>query len=417
MNVGNALPQRNTNPNISETRNIQPENCRQTFSNQPSGRLNFPLLRLGTSFLANGIRRTAQAVQSRFRASAQSNKVTEPVAMLREIFILNKRYFYPKSVRLFSPSDNSEQHPIFRRQFINWLTNNNAGMHDVNLAPRTQDPHGCETMLDLLKSQKIELEFEGLLGIWLSKMLDIDGAHFEKFVIGVGLLNFRNYKTTESLAIINRTVTALTEEMERIKLRYAIMYLGWCFHALRYDQAFFIEKKVYGVQNYLVKLLRGQKDKNLNEVMYSIAYHRTIEFFSTKQFETNTVTMRCVFDIFRIKVEERDKTLLTISSCFPLGLLENIKCFGWKKDLNLVNLFSLKRKKKVSYQKAEQKKYDDAVNFFEEFSLLTTLKEIFKDDYESDQIQASIKEWLKVDTVNLDYREIMSSYNKLMGLN
>jgi hypothetical protein len=254
MNVGNALPQRNTNPNISETRNIQPGNCRQTFSNQPSGRLNF--LRLGTNFLANGIRRTTQAVQSRFRPSAQSNKVTEPVATLKDIFILNKRYFYPKSVRLFSSSDNSEQHPIFTGRFVNWLTNNNAGMHDVNLDPKTEDPHGCKTMLDLLKSKEIELEFEGLLGIWLSKMLDVDGDHFEKFVIGVGLLNFRNYKTADSLAIINRTVTALTEEMERIKLRYAIMYLGWCFHALRYDQAFFIEKKVYGVQNYLVGLLR-----------------------------------------------------------------------------------------------------------------------------------------------------------------
>jgi hypothetical protein len=150
--------------------------------------------------------------------------------------------------------------------------------------------------------------------------------------------------------------------------------------------------------------------------MYSIAYHRTIEFFSTKNFTTNTVTMRCVFDIFRIKVEEGDKTLLTICSCFPLGLLENIKCFGWKKDLNLVNLFSLKRKQKVSYQKAEQKKYDSMVNFFEEFSLLTTLEEIFA-DYDTDERQNSIKKWLKVDTVKLDYREIMSSYNKLMGLN
>ena len=56
------------------------------------------------------------------------------------------------------------------------------------------------------------------------------------------------------------------------------------------------------------------------------------------------------------------------------------------------------------------------VNFFEEFSLLTTLEEIFA-DYDTDERQNSIKEWLKVDTVKLDYREIMSSYNKLMGLN
>lgn len=224
MNVGNALPQRNTNPTISERRNVQPENCRQTFSNQPSGR--FSLLRQGRSFFANSIRKAAEVIQSSFRTSVQSNKVPEPIAILRDIFILNKRYPYPKSVRLFSPSDNSEQNPIFGRQFKNWLTNNNAGLHDVNLDPKTQDPYGCKTMLDLLKSQEIELEFEGLLGIWLSKMLDVDGDHFEKFVIGVGLLNFRNYKTLESLAIINRTVTALTEEMERIKLRYAIMYLG-----------------------------------------------------------------------------------------------------------------------------------------------------------------------------------------------
>ncbi len=401
-------------------RNVQP--VAPTFLPPPirsSGRVT-PIQRIRRNF---SNLRIIDRFTSGIQATSSGPEPDQPIEVqkLQKIFTLGKIYENPTFCRLFSDTDNQDKDPNTNKKLQNHVTTDNTGKHSINFDPNVENKHGCEKMLELLKSGEITLHFDSLIGIWLSKMLELKGDHFLEFVTAVGLLDFRPYKVEGTKIILDEQVSNLTDKMEKIKDKYTLIYLGLCLHMLINDKPTSIVKKRYRVQEYLRRVLLGPRNKNYNEVMYSIVYDRDLQFFSTDGQRNHTVTIRCVFDIFRFFYLDQPRTSMNISSCYPLRWNRTkLQWFLWKNEF-VVN-FPLSRLidrlthgQRLRQQEAEQEKFDYMVGLFKKFSILDTLKKIYPDCETTPRFTQYFKQHLKIDTFNYD--RLMKSYAEIMELN
>lgn len=409
LNLRNLNPQTGSYVGDAQPRgrNLESLACRQTFSGQPANREVQPIARPKRTFFVRVIRRNTARVNRAVRAMIGTNIGFK----LKEIFKLFQIYKNPTFVRLFSPTDNTDTNSKGRR-LVNWLTDPNAiqntGIHDLNFDPNIPNKFGCKTMLQALIDGDIKLEFEGLLGIWLGKMLNTDHEHFLKFVTGVGLLNFKNHLAGGTKTIIGLETPILTEKMEKIKHIYSLLYLGLCLHMLINDKAVSIQKKTYNVQTYLQRLVRRNSQNNYrNETMYSVVYDRKLQFYSKKGKRINKVTIRCIFNIFRIQTADGPETKINISSCFPRGILDKIKCFLWQFDINPPDLNFL-----AEQERADQQKFDYITNYFKIFSIFDTLNKIYPNFQNDEILKIYLEESLKVQSFEFD--EVMKPFAKIM---
>lgn len=329
---------------------------------------------------------------------------------LQKIFKLNQIYLNPVFVRLFSSSDNTDRNVYNKKILKNGLTTGRIGKYDVNLDPTRQNQFGCQTILELLQSGEFQLEFNSLFGIWFQKLFNTDGEHFLDFVVTLGLLNFCNHKGQGTKTILGKEIDVLTDDMEKTRHSYSLMFLGLCLHMLINDRAVSIKKKPYWVQEYLQKLLFGT-NKNRNEVMYSIVYDRKLEFFSVKSNRTHSITIRCIFDIFRIKLHDRDQTIINMSSCYPRGFIDKLK-YVWAKDDTLVDFSSLLPNKQIEYREAEKQKYNYMKDKFREFSVFDTLKQIFPNFRNDLPIQNYLKHQLQINS--FEYDEVIKLFDEII---
>jgi hypothetical protein len=350
-------------------RNVQP--LAHTFLPPPissSGELtriqrirkNFPNLRITDRFIS--------AIQATFSGLGRDQPIE--VQKLQKIFTLGQIYKNPTFCRLFSASDNKDKDPDNNKKLKNHATTENNCKHSINFDPNVENQHDCKKMLEMLKSGEITLHFDSLIGIWLWKMLELTNTHFLEFVTAVGLLDFRPYKVEETKKILDKQVSILTDQMEKIKDKYGLMYLGLCLHMLINDKPTSIVKKRYRIQDYLIRFLFGPRNQNYNEVMYSIVYERDLQFFSVDGRRNHIVKIRCIFDIFRFFHVDQPRTLMNISSCYPIGWNKTrLQWFLWKNEF-LANfplsrlIGNLTNGQRLRQQQAEQEKFDYMVRFF-----------------------------------------------------
>ena len=391
-------------------RTLSPQVSRQTFLTTPSTGFTLPIPARARRVVAGRARVVRIAAQKAVRATVKAvrQKVQVPTKNQLQIqtrFDLGKIYKDLAFVELFSSNEKITQDPNIGKQLKNWLDGN----HKVNLNPKTSNKHGCKTILELLRSGDMELELPSLLEIWLAKMLNTDNGHHLKFVTGVGCIDFINYLSGAIRKILNIDTPVLTEKMEKIKHLYALLYLGLVLNMLIKDKAISIEKKPYGIQTYLRYLANmTNKPEHKNDIMFSIVYHRTHQFVYKKLGRVNKIQLRCVFHIFRFETVDGPRTKINISSCYPRGLLDQIKCKFWASDR--IDVLSQDQREFVQ---PDEDKFEYIKQEFKRYSIFDALHEIYPDLETNDELKTRIKQALKVESLKFD--EVMKSYSEIMS--
>ena len=399
-------------------RTLSPQVSRQTFLNTSNTGFNLlqriPISTRTRMLIARRARVVRIATQRAVQATVKvvtRRKVQVPTQNQLQIqtqFDLRTIYKDLAFVELFSSKEKRIQDPNTGRQLENCLDGN----HKVNLNPKTSNKHGCRTILELLRSEDMELELPSLLEIWLAKMLNTDNEHHLKFVMGAGCIDFINYLSGAIKKILNIDTPVLTEKMEKIKHLYALLYLGLVLHMLITDKAVSIEKKPYGIQTYLAYLADlTKRPKHKNDTFFSIVDDRTHQFFYKKIEKigrVNKLKLRCVFDIFRFETKDGPKTKINISSCYPRGPLDKIKCSFWASDR--IDVLSSHEQEFVQ---TDENRFEYIKQEFKAYSIFDTLHKIFPDLKTNEQLQTRIKQALKVESLEFD--QVIKSYSEIIS--
>ena len=157
--------------------------------------------------------------------------------------------------------------------------------------------------------------------------------------------------------------------------------------------------------------------------MYSLIYDECLQFTSLNYKTPHLVLVRCIFDIFRIAVPKDEstfipRTFINISSCYILDWAKNIKKFPhwfvWANELDNEPFDSLSKEEQNKIHKANEKKFNFAIEYFRPFSIFESLKRIYPNLENDERGLNIIKDLLKVDSLNFD--EIVRPYAEIMEL-
>ena len=124
----------------------------------------------------------------------------------------------------------------------------------------------------------MKLLLESLVDIWPSKMFNINHPHSLEYVTGVGLIDFRPFRTGSRTKILGRTVDSLTDKMEKIRHIYTLLLLGFCLYLLLNTRPTHIKKKLlYSKVSPQYDIWKKGKYKR-NYVLFDIRRMFTIYF-------------------------------------------------------------------------------------------------------------------------------------------
>ena len=236
------------------------------------------------------------------------------------------------------------------------------------------------TILEALQQGSIELEWEGLINIWLAKMLNPFGKHWDEFIVGFGFFNAKNYPMPSSRQsrLMGWNIYRYSKKIKKVQRLYAFIYLGLILNLLISRRPTYIEQREYDVQTYLRYLLFREKP-NKNETMFSMTYEEKIQFSLSNSSYVHKIDLCCPFYLFRIKTKTREndltkiQTLLNIPSCyllFPEGKRYQIENPLWVGALDTSN------NSLIEQEKIDRKKFEDLVEHFKSVSIFTFIKKL-----------------------------------------
>ena len=99
---------------------------------------------------------------------------------------------------------------------------------------------------------------------------------------------------------------------------------------------------------------------------------------------------------------------MNIYSCYPRGLLDQIKCKFWASDR--IDVLSQDQREFVQ---PDEDKFEYIKQEFKRYSIFDALHEIYPDLETNDELKTRIKQALKVESLKFD--EVMKSYSEIMS--
>ena len=409
----------------SITRNQQSSFYRQTFSvGNRSRRVDVnPILQPLRNWVAPAVETLVPIVSANQRTRTIQiivSGLTRPIVSALNLrpncrFVKNKKYFKQNRVVLWDKndicyeddkSDNNRNKPNKPRRRLENLIGDPLRL---SLNPKLGDSD-YPTLLEALQQGSIELEWEGLINIWLAKMLNPLGKHWEEFIVGLGFFNAENYLLPFprfGRKIMGRKTYRYSKKIKKVQRLYAFIYLGIALNLLILTRPTYIQQRDYDVQAYLRYLLFREKP-NQNETMFAITYKKELQFALENSSYVHKIDFCCPFNLFRIKskTQENDltknRTLLNMPSCYPLfpkGKRDKIENPLWVDALDTGN------NSLIEQEKIDRKKFEDLVKYFKSVSIFTFIKKLHPNlaKPKSQQTQAD--------------KELYNKFTKILGTN
>lgn len=363
--------------------------CRARLNQFPSYKTRFlgvpvpiPVQSVGPSTRPSTINQNLLIITNQAKPNKSDNRkyVLSPPCI--DNFSLKFAYLDPTDALLFSAADIAGA----AHELIDPL--------GLNLNPNDDNSNSTfDTIQQAIANESLVLDLTGLRDIFIGKIFN-PRHHLSLFVTGFGAINFEKYKLAgvDKKSVFAWETSVLKADMEEIRNLYALIYLGFALDILIHDQPQHIYKKNYKVQRYIRNQdILADIPVNANNFSYSLVYERQLNF--CLRGKSHRLTVRCIFNIFRIVIEDGVKTYINLNSFYPLGNPNVTEFELWRHDMTSSTALSM-------INSPESIKFNDMLNILKGSDICSLLNEIYPDLQLNEERKTDIKTKLGINSLN-----------------